>query len=226
MRILVVEDEKDLNCVIVKKLNAEGYATDFCYNGQDALDYIHQTEYDAIIMDIMMPKINGIEVVKRLRMKNNLTPILLLTAKDGILDRVTGLDSGADDYLIKPFAFEELLARIRVMTRKQLNQKTNVFTIADLTVNCDTHQVTRGNDEIILSSKEFSILEYLIRNAGIVLSREKIEEHTWNYDYEGGSNIVDVYIRYLRKKIDDNYSNKLIHTIRGSGYVLKIESPL
>lgn len=226
MRILVVEDERDLNSVIVKKLNAEGYATDACFNGLDALDYIHQTEYDAIVMDLMMPKLNGVEVIKKVRIEHNLVPILLLTAKDSVQDRVTGLDSGADDYLVKPFAFEELLARIRVMTRKSTKQKTNVFTIADLTVNCDTHQVNRGKDEIILSSKEFSILEYLIRNTGIVLSREKIEEHTWNYDYDGGSNIVDVYIRYLRKKIDDNYSNKLIHTIRGRGYVLRTDPPL
>lgn len=221
MRVLVVEDEKDLNHVIVKKLNTEGYSVDSCYNGLDALDYIAQAEYDAVIMDIMIPKINGLDVLKKVRAKNNNTPILLLTAKDSISDRVHGLDCGADDYMVKPFAFDELLARLRVMTRKNTNHKTNVYTIADLTVDCDRHVVSRNGENIVLSSKEFSILEYLIRNKGIVLNREKIEQHVWNYDYDGGSNIVDVYIRYLRRKIDDNYEVKLIHTIRGKGYVIK-----
>jgi DNA-binding response OmpR family regulator len=147
----------------------------------------------------------------------------LLTARDSIEDRVIGLDAGADDYLVKPFAFDELLARIRVMLRRSSGNTSNIFTLADLKLDCDTWTVTRNNIPIALSSKEFSVLEYLIRNAGIVLSRDKISQHIWNYDYEGGSNVVDVYIRYLRKKIDEQYSVKLIHTVRGAGYVLRIE---
>lgn len=221
MRILVVEDERDLNHVILKKLTAEGYGTDGCFDGEEALDYIDSAEYDAIIMDIMMPKIDGLEVVKRMRAKGDNTPVLFLTARDSISDRVAGLDIGANDYLVKPFSFDELMARIRVMTREITGNPTNIYTVADLTVDCNTHIVKRGDTMISLSAREFAVLEYLIRNQGIVLSREKIENHIWNYDFEGGSNVVDVYIRYLRKKIDDCYDYKLIHTIRGSGYVLR-----
>ena len=223
MRLLVVEDEKDLNNVIVKRLEKAGYCVDSCFDGEDALDYIHAGEFDAIILDIMIPKINGFDVLKSIRSKGNKTPVLFLTARDSISDRVAGLDAGAEDYLVKPFAFEELLARIRVMTRKATGDTLNVFEIADLSMDVNTHTVKRGNDIINLSGKEFDILEYLIRNKGIVLSREKIENHVWNFDYEGGTNVVDVYIRYLRKKIDDPYDTKLIHTIRGAGYVLKSE---
>lgn len=223
MRLLIAEDERDLNRIIVKKFQAEGYSVDTCYNGEEALEYIACAEYDALVLDIMMPKKSGLEVLKALRANGNHVPVLLLTAKDSIDDRVTGLDAGADDYLIKPFAFEELTARVRVMTRKTAGNKTNVFTIADLTVDSASHTVTRGGKEIQLSSKEFSILDFLIRNKGIVLTRDKIEQHIWNYDYEGGSNVIDVYIRYLRKKVDDGFDTKLIHTIRGVGYVLKEE---
>ncbi len=223
MRILVVEDERDLNRVISKRLMKELYSVDSCYNGEEALDYINTGEFDTIILDIMMPKLNGIEVVKTMRAKKNTTPVLFLTAKDSVSDRVTGLDTGAEDYLVKPFAFEELLARIRVMLRKQANETTNIFNISNLSVDIATRQVKRGSDSINLSAKEFDILEYLIRNKGIVLSREKIENHVWNFDYSGGTNVVDVYIRYLRKKIDNPYEIKLIHTIRGAGYVLREE---
>lgn len=223
MRILVVEDERDLNRVISKRLESEGYSVDRCFDGEEALDFIDVGEFDAIIMDIMMPRINGIEVLKQMRSRNNTTPVLLLTARDGIGDRVNGLDAGADDYLIKPFAFEELLARIRVMTRKASGNSTNVFSAADLTMDLNSHTVVRGDVNINLSAKEFEILEYLLRNKGIVLSREKIESHVWNFDYSGGTNVVDVYIRYLRKKIDDNFEPKLIHTVRGCGYVLRID---
>ncbi len=223
MRILVVEDEKDLNRVISKRLESEGYSVDRCFDGEEALDFIDVGEFDAIVMDIMMPRINGIEVLKQMRSRNNTTPVLLLTARDGIGDRVNGLDAGADDYLIKPFAFEELLARIRVMTRKASGNSTNVFSAADLTMDLNSHTVVRGDVNINLSAKEFEILEYLLRNKGIVLSREKIESHVWNFDYSGGTNVVDVYIRYLRKKIDDNFEPKLIHTVRGCGYVLRID---
>lgn len=223
MRILVVEDERDLNRVISKRLESEGYSVDRCFDGEEALDFIDVGEFDAIIMDIMMPRINGIEVLKQMRSRNNSTPVLLLTARDGIGDRVNGLDAGADDYLVKPFAFEELLARIRVMTRKASGNPTNVFSAADLTMDLNSHTVVRGDVNINLSAKEFEILEYLLRNKGIVLSREKIESHVWNFDYSGGTNVVDVYIRYLRKKIDDEFEPKLIHTVRGCGYVLRVD---
>lgn len=223
MRILVVEDERDLNRVITKRLIKEGYSVDSCYDGEEALDYITAGEFDAVILDIMMPKMNGLDVVRAMRAKNNATPVLFLTAKDSVPDRVAGLDAGAEDYLVKPFAFEELLARIRVMFRKQAGEVTNVFTIAGLRVDIASRRVERNGDTIDLSAKEFDILEYLVRNKGVVLSREKIENHVWNFDYSGGTNVVDVYIRYLRKKIDDPYESKLIHTIRGVGYVLREE---
>ena len=172
-----------------------------------------------------MPKVNGLQVLQQIRRQKKSTPVLLLTAKDSIEDRVTGLDLGADDYLVKPFAFEELLARIRVMLRKTaaVETNTNVIRIANLTVDLNTHRVCRGETPIELSNKEFSILRYLCMNQGIVLSRDKIEEHIWNYDYTGASNVVDVYIRYLRRKIDDQFEPKLIHTVRGAGYVLREE---
>ena len=223
MRILVVEDERNLNELIVKQLKLEHYSVDTCFNGNDALDYFSCAEYDAVILDIMLPGISGLEFLKSIRAKNDHTPVLLLTALDSISDRVTGLDAGADDYLVKPFALDELLARIRVMIRRSSGNVSNIFTIADLTVDCDARTVTRKEIPITLSSKEFSVLEYLVRNSGIVLSRDKISRHIWNYDYEGGSNVVDVYIRYLRVKIDENFEPKLIHTIRGAGYVLRAD---
>jgi DNA-binding response regulator trcR len=223
MRILVVEDEKNLNDIIVKKLKLEKYGVDSCFDGKEALDYIFSTDYDAVILDIMLPKLDGFEVLKKIRSQEIKTPVLLLTARDGIDDRVKGLDYGADDYLVKPFAFDELLARIRVMLRRTSNNVNNVFTIADLIVDCDSQTVTRNNNAIKLSAREFTILEYMIRNKEKVLTRDKIEQHIWNYDYEGGTNVIDVYVRYLRKKIDDDYTPKLIHTIRGVGYVLKVE---
>ena len=221
MRILVAEDQKDLNDIIVKELRQNHYTVDFCYDGEAALDYIRCAEYDSVILDIMIPRKTGIEVVKQLRRDKNHVPVLLLTALDSIEDRVTGLDAGADDYLIKPFALDELTARIRVMLRRASGHVSNCFTVANLKVDCDKRTVFRDETEIVLSSKEFAVLEYMIRNQGIVLTREKIEQHIWNYDYEGGSNVVSVYIRYLRKKIDDNFEPKLIHTIRGTGYVLR-----
>ena len=223
MRLLVVEDEPNLNELIVKKLRLDHYTVDACLNGQDALEFCAMADYDAIILDVMLPGISGLDFLKEIRNRNSKIPVLLLTARDSIEDRVTGLDTGADDYLVKPFAFDELLARIRVMLRRSSGNISNIFTMADLKLDCDTWTVTRNNIHIALSSKEFSILEYLIRNAGIVLSREKISQHIWNYEYEGGSNVVDVYIRYLRKKIDEEYAVKLIHTVRGAGYVLRVE---
>lgn len=221
MRILVVEDEKNLNRIITKRLEKAGYSVDSCFNGEEALDYIAAGEFDAVILDIMMPKMDGITVLKSMRASGNRTPVLLLTARDSVADRVGGLDAGAEDYLVKPFAFEELLARIRVLTRRAAGNATNLFEAGDLVLDAGAHTVRRAGEAISLSAKEFDILEYLIRNKGIVLSREKIENHVWNFDYSGGTNVVDVYIRYLRKKIDDAHRVKLIHTIRGKGYVLR-----
>ncbi len=223
MRILLAEDERDMNKIITKKLTSEGYGVDSCFDGEDALDYIESTDYDIIILDIMMPKQDGFEVLSKMRANQIDTPVIFLTARDAVADKVKGLDMGANDYLVKPFSFEELLARIRVMTRLKAGKSTNILTLADLSIDISSHIVKRGNTVINLSAKEYAILKYMMYNVGVVLSREKIENHIWNYDYEGGTNVVDVYIRYLRKKIDSEYDMKLIHTIRGSGYVLREE---
>lgn len=223
MRILIAEDEPDLNQLIKKRLKEADYSVDSCYNGQEVFDYLLGAEYDALILDVMMPKMSGLEVLSLLRREKNSVPVLLLTAKDSIEDRVKGLDAGADDYLIKPFAFEELLARLRVLLRKPTAEKTTVLKVADLTLQLDTRRVFRGDQEIELSSKEYSLLRYMMQNAGLVLSRDKLEQHVWDYDFSGGSNVIDVYIRYLRKKIDDGHEQKLIHTVRGHGYVLRGE---
>lgn len=221
MRALIVEDEKSLNRIISKKLKVEGYSVDSCYDGEEAVNYIKSASYDIIIMDIMMPLKNGYEVLSEIRQEGNTTPVLFLTAKDALEDRVKGLDLGADDYLVKPFHFEELMARIRVMIRRKHGQVSNQLQIADLVLDITAHTVNRNNNFIELSAKEFAILEYMMQNAGIVLSREKLETHIWNYDYQGASNMIDVYIRYLRIKIDKDYDHKLIHTVRGVGYMLK-----
>ncbi len=221
MRLLVVEDEKDLNKLIAKKLILEGYSVDRCFDGEEAEDFIRTAEYDGIILDIMMPKKDGLTLLGELRNSGSHVPVLLLTAKDAISDRVTGLDSGANDYLIKPFSFDELCARIRAMLRKSSSSSSNVFTVSDLTVDTASKRVRRGEKNIELSAKEYALLEYMIRNKGIVLSREKIENHIWNFDYEGGTNVIDVYISYLRRKIDSGFEKKLIQTVRGSGYVIR-----
>ena len=221
MRILIAEDERDLNRLIKKRLKENGYSVDACFDGEEVLDYLQCAEYDALILDIMMPKKDGIAVLQRLRERENAIPVLLLTAKDSIEDRVTGLDAGADDYLVKPFAFEELLARLRVLLRKPVTEKSSVLKVADLSLHVDTRRVFRGEKELRLSSKEYSLLHYMMQNAGIVLSRDKLEQHVWDYDFSGGSNVIDVYIRFLRKKVDEGYGKKLIHTVRGHGYVLK-----
>lgn len=224
MRLLIAEDEKDLNKILTERLKEEHYSVDSCYDGQEALDYLASAEYDAVILDIMMPVTDGLSVLKTMRRKDDSTPVLLLTAKDGIEDRVQGLDAGANDYLVKPFAVEELLARIRVLLRKPAETPKACYRLADLEVHIDTRKVLRGGQEVKLSGKEFALLRYMIQNAGIVLSRDRLEEHLWNFDYAGGSNVIDVYIRYLRKKIDEGHEPKLIHTVRGAGYVLKDES--
>lgn len=223
MRILIAEDEKTLNATLKKRLEEQSYSVDACLDGQEALDYLDSAEYDVVLLDIMMPKKSGLEVLRALRKKGRQTPVLLLTAKDSIEDRVDGLDAGADDYLVKPFAFEELMARIRVMLRKKSGQSSNLLSVGGLTLDLGTHTVVRDGQPISLSSREFALLRYLVMNQGMILSRDQIEQHIWNYDYEGSSNMIDVYIRYLRKKIDDPFEKKLIHTVRGAGYVLREE---
>ena len=198
MRLLIVEDENDLRNIVKKRLVKEHYSVDACGDGLEAMDYIDMTSYDGIILDIMLPGKDGYEILRELRQREDDTPVLLLTAKDSIEDRVKGLDLGADDYLIKPFAFEELLARIRVMMRRKPQFTSNQLKIADLILDRDTRKVTRA-----------------------VMTRQQIEQNAWDFDFEGGSNVIDVYIRYLRKKIDAQYEQKLIHTVRGVGYVMR-----
>lgn len=224
MRILLAEDERDLNNIIAQKLTTDGYSVDCCFDGQEAIDILAYTDYDAVILDIMMPKADGYAVLASLRNAGKTTPVLFLTARDAVYDRVKGLDSGANDYLVKPFSFEELSARIRAMTRASFGLASSTLSVGGLTLDCATHSVTREGKDIILSAKEFALLEYLVHNQGIILSREKIENHIWNFDYEGGTNVVDVYISYLRKKIDGGHDKKLIHTVRGRGYVLREDS--
>ncbi len=223
MRLLVVEDEKDMNHIIVRKLEAEGYSVDSCYDGHSAVDYLTTEEYDGAILDIMLPGLDGFEVLRKVRRAGVQIPALFLTARDNTSDIVTGLDIGADDYMVKPFVLAELLARIRVMTRNTIDIHENVYRCGDLTVDCNTHVVKRGDTEITLSPKEFSILVYLMRNKNIVVTREQIESNIWRFDHNGSSNVIDVYIRYLRKKIDEDYDCKMIQTIRGAGYMLKCE---
>ena len=223
MRILVAEDETDLREVLVKRLKAEGYGVDSCPDGEEAAYYMEMTAYDLAVLDIMMPKKDGLTLIRERRRAKDTTPILLLTARDAVEDRVAGLDAGADDYLVKPFSFEELLARVRVLLRRSTSDKADTLTVGDLVMQISSRSVSRGGKQIELSAKEFSILEYLLRNRGVVVSRDQINHHVWDYSFEGGSNIVDVYVRYLRKKIDEPFGQKLIHTVRGAGYVLKEE---
>ena len=221
MRILLAEDEKSLSRAIVALLEKNNYSADAVYNGRDALEYLSAENYDAVILDIMMPRMDGLEVVRRLRSGGNSTPVLFLTARDSVADRVTGLESGGDYYLVKPFDFQELMAVVRVMTRKYTGNRSNVYTIADLRLDATAKTVTRAGKNIELTAKEFALLEYMLRNKGVVLSREMIENNLWNYDYEGGTNVVDVYVGYLRKKMDTGFDRKLIHTVWGTGWVLK-----
>lgn len=225
MRILVVEDEADLNRILVKTLTKAGYSADGCLDGNEVRDYLLGAEYDAILMDVMLPGTDGFTLVRQLRDRGVDTPILFLTARDSVADRVAGLDLGADDYLVKPFDFDELLARIRAMTRKHVGSRSNLFTVGDLTVDTRRQTAERGGREIALLPKEFAILEHLVRNKGVVVSREQLEDRIWNYEYTGSSNNVDVYMSRLRKKIDEGSSTKLIHTIRGAGWVIREERP-
>ena len=223
LRILLAEDQPDLLDVTVKRLRAEGFGVDGCADGQQALDYLEATDYDLVILDIMMPKVDGLTVLRTLRSRKNPVPVLLLTARDAISDRVEGLDAGADDYLTKPFDFSELTARVRALLRRNSTDKSDLLQAGDLVMELSTHRVTRNGREISLSTREFALLESLLRHKGAILSRAQLENQVWDYGFEGGSNIVDVYIRYLRKKIDDPFEKKLIHTVRGTGYTLRDE---
>ena len=224
MRILLAEDDADLSKIIIKKLTAEGNTVDGCSDGWEALGYIEAADYDVVILDIIMPEMDGLAVVQSLRNRGNLTPVIFLTAKDTVSDKVRGLDTGANDYMTKPFSFDELNARIRAVTRTVSRNPSNLYTLSDLTLDTRTHVVTRGGKQIALTTREYMLLEYLLRNKNRVLSRHKIEDSVWSYDYEGGTNVVDVYISYLRKKIDDGFEQKLIHTVHGIGYCMRVET--
>lgn len=220
MKILVVEDEKDLNNIISKYLKKEGYGVDSALDGEEALDFINMSQYDLILADIMMPRLNGYELVTRLREKNIKTPVLYLTAKDSLDDIVKGLDLGADDYLVKPFEFKELLARIRVLLRRNYGLSDNILNIDNMKINLTKKSVFRNNQKIRLTGKEYEILEYLALNRDRILTKDEILEHVWDFNYEGSSNIIEVLIKNIRKKIDIGNSKPLIFTKRGLGYVL------
>ena len=221
MRILVAEDERDLNRLLCRTLERAGYSVDACFDGEAALDCLLGAEYDCLLLDIMMPGADGHAVLRAVRDMGSAVPVIFLTARDSVHDRIEGLDLGADDYLVKPFDLDELLARIRAATRKYGTQKTSVLQLADLVVDTASHTVTRAGQEIRLSAKEYAILQYLMQHQGAVVSRAQLENHVWNYDYAGGSNVVDVYITYLRRKIDSGFDKKLLHTVRGAGWVLR-----
>lgn len=225
MRVLIVEDERKISAYVKRGLEEQGYAVDAAYTGTEALDFADAAPYDLILLDILLPEMDGLAVCRELRRKGNRTPVLMLTARDAIDDRVAGLDAGADDYLVKPFALKELLARLRALNRRSADvPKSPVLQLADLTLDTLTRRVKRGKKTIELAAKEYAVLECLLREPERVLTRTQIAEHVWNYDVFNQSNIVDVYIKNLRRKIDDGFEVKLIHTIRGAGYRLSVES--
>ena len=221
MRVLVVEDEKKVAGFIKKGLEEETYAVDVAYDGEDGLHLGLEGQYDLIILDIMLPKMDGLAILSQLRDQGSDVPILLLTAKDAVDDRVAGLNKGADDYLTKPFAFSELLARVRVLLRRGKAEVKTTLQISDLTLDLVSHKVNRGGDEIELTGKEYSLLEYFMRNQEKVLTRTMIAEHVWDYNFDTFTNVIDVYINHLRKKIDKDRQSKLLHTLRGVGYIMK-----
>jgi two-component system OmpR family response regulator len=221
MRVLIVEDEVKMASLIRRGLREEGLAADVASKGEDALWMAGSTEYDAIVLDVMLPGIDGFETCRRLRGDGVWTPVLMLTARDGVEDRVAGLDGGADDYLTKPFSFAELLARLRALARRGSVERPSVLSAGGLRLDPATRQVWRGDTEISLSSKEFAILETFMRRPGEVLSRYQLLEHAWDYEYENRSNVVDVYVRYLREKVDRPFEVTSIETVRGAGYRLR-----
>ena len=221
MKILLAEDEVDLNNVVTRYLKKNGYSVDSVLDGEEALDYLEYSEYDLVILDIMMPKVDGFEVIKKLRDKGNHTSVLMLTARDSADDKVKGLDLGADDYIVKPFDFNELMARIRAVVRRKYGNSSNRLVIADLILDTSEKSVTRAGKQIELTGKEYEVLEYLMQSKNRILSRDQIKEHVWDFDYEGDSNIIDVLIKNIRKKIDIETGKQIIYTKRGLGYVIK-----
>ena len=221
MRILVVEDEKRIADFIARGLKEEQYVVDIAYDGEEGLFLAEINPYDLMIFDIMLPKLDGVEICRQLRSKKNITPILMLTARAAVKDKVMGLNAGADDYLTKPFSFEELLARVKVLLRRQTPHKTSVLKVGVLELNQLSHEVKRMDKIIVLTAKEFALLEYFMVHAGEVISRSMISEHVWNEQFDSMSNVIDVHVRNLRSKVDDGFNKKFINTLRGSGYVLK-----
>jgi two-component system copper resistance phosphate regulon response regulator CusR len=224
MRILLVEDEVKVGSFIRRALEEDSYAVDLCANGEEAIELAHTSAYDLVILDIMLPRASGLEILRQLRKERMKTPVLILTARTGIDEKVKGLDSGADDYLTKPFAIEELLARVRALLRRGSSDAATLLEVDDLVLNPISHEVTRAGQRIELTAKEYALLEYLMRNAGRVLTRAMIAEHVWNLDFDTFTNVIDVYVNYLRNKVDRGRSRRLIHTVRGSGYVLRPET--
>jgi heavy metal response regulator len=221
MRILLVEDDKKVASFIRKGLEEEGYAVDVAAEGEAGLFMGLDRLHDLIILDVMLPKKPGFQVLRELRQAKVATPVLMLTARDTVEDKVQGLDAGADDYLTKPFVFAELLARVRALLRRRAEARSPRLQVADLLLDPATRSVTRDGQPITLTNREFALLEYLMRNAGRVLTRTAITEHVWDYDFDSGTNVIDVYVNYLRKKIDAGHEPKLLHTVRGAGYVLR-----
>ena len=223
-KILLIEDEEKIARFVELELTHEGYEVNKAMDGRTGLEMVESGEYELVLLDIMLPELNGLEVLRRLRKTSSL-PVIMLTARDAVMDKVTGLDMGADDYITKPFSIEELLARIRLALRKKQSSALPLLILGPLSMDIARHQVTVGGETVDLTGREFSLLQILMENPGIVLSRDTLMERVWGYDYVGETNIVDVYIRYLRSKIDDRFNLKLIHTVRGVGYTLKQETP-
>lgn len=221
MRVLLVEDDPDLARSLRRGLSEASYAVDVATTGSEALERAEMNTYDAIVLDVMIPAPDGIQVCQQLRADRSAVPILMLTARDSVEDRVSGLDSGADDYLVKPFDFGELLARVRALIRRGGAQESPVFDVGDLRIDTRSRRVSRGGDAVTLTTKEYALLEYLARNEGRVVGREEISEHVWNESFDPFSNLIEVYINRLRRAIDHKPSRKLIHTIRGAGYILE-----
>ena len=221
MKLLIIEDEHKIANLIKQGLEQEHFTVDVAYDGTSGFDFASSEPYDAIILDRLLPGMDGLEICKKLREQNNHVPIIMLTAKGQVADRVEGLNSGADDYLTKPFAFEELLARIRAVLRVKNTASSTVLKVGSLALDMITHKVTRDSKTIDLSSKEYALLEYLMRNPGAVVTRTMISEHVWDINFETFTNVIDVYINYLRNKIDQGFKTKMIHTVRGRGYTLK-----
>jgi heavy metal response regulator len=221
MRILVIEDEKKVASFIQRGLEAEHYQVDVAYDGEAGLLQVFDSDYDALILDVMLPKRDGVSILRDMRRRKLTIPVLMLTARDTIADKVAGLDQGADDYLTKPFAFEELLARLRALLRRGAPSLSSELTFADLQLDLVTHQVTRAGKRVDLTAKEFALLEFFLRQPGRVLSRALIAQHVWGVDFDTFTNVIDVYVNYLRKKIDADFEPKLLHTVRGVGYVMK-----